>query len=372
MNPIAERPIAKTWKRALALVCDRKAQLRLSLRVTVSVALTFLASQALNVPLGGLWAVLTAVVVTQMSVGGSLKAAIEYSVGTLGGAIYAGAIAALVPHTNELSYLGVLGLAVAPLALLAALNPNFRVGPFTAVLVVLGSTTTHSGPIASASYRVFEVALGGGIGLLVSFLIFPARARTMANEAAAAMIDLMASSLPGLFGGFTQGSDRVAIARIQRSLGAALAQFNAVETEARHEQRMTRFADLNEQRALPRALLRLRHDLVMIGRAAATPLADALQAPLDPLLAGIVAAAADYLRATGDSLVARRDPPSPAEIDAAFDGFAAEIAALRRDGVTRELSGDALEQLFALGFALEQMRENLKDLSGSVADCARA
>jgi hypothetical protein len=84
----------------------------------------------------------------------SLKATIEYSVGTLGGAVYAGAIAALVPHHDEISLLAVLALAVAPLALLAAVNPHFRVGPFTAVIVVLGASAAHTDPIGSAFYRV--------------------------------------------------------------------------------------------------------------------------------------------------------------------------------------------------------------------------
>jgi hypothetical protein len=49
--------------------------------------LAFVLSQPLNVPpLLGLWAILTAVVVTQMSIGGSLQATTEYVVGTLGGA----------------------------------------------------------------------------------------------------------------------------------------------------------------------------------------------------------------------------------------------------------------------------------------------
>ena len=39
--------------------------------------LSFVLGKSLNIPFGGLWAVLTAVVVTQMSVGGSLKATIE-------------------------------------------------------------------------------------------------------------------------------------------------------------------------------------------------------------------------------------------------------------------------------------------------------
>ena len=92
--------------------------MRLCLRVTVAALASFVLAQLFTIPLAGLWAVLTAVDVTQMSLGGSLKATIEYSVGTLGGAVYAGTIATLVPHYDEISLLAVLALAVAPLALL--------------------------------------------------------------------------------------------------------------------------------------------------------------------------------------------------------------------------------------------------------------
>lgn len=358
------------FKGASALIDARKAQLRLALRVTISVVLTFFVGQFLQLPLGGLWAVLTSVVVTQMSVGGSLKAAVEYSVGTLGGAIYAGAIATLVPHSSELAYLGVLGLAVAPLALLAAINPNFRIGPFTGVLVVLGGMATHAGPIVSAFYRVFEVAIGAAVALLVSFLVLPARANVMANEAAAQTVDIMARALPELLAGFTRSVERAEILRAQRRIGAALAQFNAIAPEARHE-RMARFADPLDHDALARTLLRLRHDLIMIGRAAATPLPEAPRERLAPLLARVAAAASDYLRAVSAALIERKCAPPRGAANAAFDDFAAEIGALRRDGVARGLSSDEVEQLFALGFALEQMRQNFADLSARVAECAQ-
>jgi len=81
--------------------------------------------------------VLTAVVVTQLSVGGSVRATIEYVVGTLGGAVYAGAVGALIPHATMLAQDFVLILTIAPLGLAAAINPNFRVAPFSAVLVLL-------------------------------------------------------------------------------------------------------------------------------------------------------------------------------------------------------------------------------------------
>src|ERR1700681_3203761 len=73
-----------------ALVRHRRVQLALSIRVTIAALVTLALAQFLQLPLP-LWAVLTAVIVTQMSVGRSLKATFDYLLGTLGGAIYAGA-----------------------------------------------------------------------------------------------------------------------------------------------------------------------------------------------------------------------------------------------------------------------------------------
>jgi hypothetical protein len=44
---------------------------------------------------------------------------------------------------------------------------------------------------------------------------------------------------------------------------------------------------------------------------------------------------------------------------------------VRREGLTRELSTDAVERLFALGFTLEQMHQHLRDLARCVTEFAR-
>ena len=363
--------VATIWGWLRVKVRGRRAQLRLCLRVTVAAMAAFVLAQFLTIPLAGLWAVLTAVVVTQMSLGGSLKATIEYFVGTLGGAIYAAAIAALVPHHNEISLLAVLALAVAPLALLAAVNPHFRVGPFTAVIVVLGETATHTDPIGSAFYRVIEVALGGVTGLVVSFLVLPARAHALVIEAAADMLDLLAQALPELFAGFTQALDPAQVRRVQNRIGAAFACVDAVGAEAKREQ-MTYLAAQPDPGPLLRTLLRLRHDLVMIGRAAVVPLPEPFQIRLGPPLARVVEAAADYLRACRAALIARRNPPPLDAVDAALDAYAAAVATARRERMTQDLPGDEVERIFALGFALEQLHQNFIDLARCVTEFAQS
>jgi hypothetical protein len=121
---------------------------------------------------------------------------------------------------------------------------------------------------------------------------------------------------------------------------------------------------------LLRMLLRLRHDLVMLGRAAVTPLPEAHRARLEAPLAQAGAAFADCLRASGAALGAHRGRPSLAAVDGALAAHAAQIAALRREGATRSLAVNAMESLFALGFAFDQMRNNFRDLERCVAEWA--
>jgi uncharacterized membrane protein YccC len=89
--------ITGLWTELRGFVRRRRVQLALSIRVTVAALVALALAQILHLHLP-LWAVMTAVIVTQMSVGRSLKATFDYLLGTLGGAIYGGAIGVLIPH----------------------------------------------------------------------------------------------------------------------------------------------------------------------------------------------------------------------------------------------------------------------------------
>ncbi len=210
-------------------------QLGFCLRVTVAALSALGLGWLLKLPMI-LWAVLTAVILTQMSVGKSVKATIDYVLGTLGGAIYAGLVAAFVPHLSDPALAVVLAIAIAPLALLAATSARFAAAPSSAAIVVLAPTLTHASSFASATDRVIEVALGGSVALVVSVLIFPTRARRLVKERAADMLDLVAKILPDLFRGFTQKSDAETILSLLRNVGSSFTQMDAIGAEAKHEQ----------------------------------------------------------------------------------------------------------------------------------------
>jgi uncharacterized membrane protein YccC len=342
------------------LIQSRKAQLALAFRVTVGAASAYAIATALHLRLP-LWAVLTSLIVTQMSVGRSLKATRDYMFGTIGGAIYGGAIAVLLPHSGELGLLGLLVLAVAPLAFIAAINPSLNAATVTAVIVLLVPAMSHVDPLASAIDRLLEVTVGAFTGLLVSFFLLPSRAHHQIRISAARTLELIAAAFRELLAGLTHGLDNDALHQIQDGIGKAMVELNALGAEAERE----RAAHLSRG---PDTGLRLRHDLVMIGRGCAAPLPSDLQTRLAGPLAEVSDTFVDYLRSIATALRTRGGAPVASPVDAVLYRYAAEVAALRSEGLTRGLSGDVVERFFALGFVLEQMRQNLKDLERCVTE----
>ncbi len=368
MSLDAQRP-TDLFAQARELTRRYRLQLILALRVTVAAVLSLLLAQVLHLRLP-LWAILTALIVTQMNLGKSVKVATDYLIGTLAGVAYGGALAILVPHDSEFALLAVLALAVAPLAFVAAFRANFNVLPITAIIVLLVPGMQHVSPAVSALDRVLEVTIGGAVGFAVSFLIFPSRALAMTTDAAASTIELMAEALTLLLEHHTQGLEGPDLRRIQDGIGASLLKLNATGAEAEHE-RKARLTSGPDTGPLLRTLLRLRHDIVILGRAVGCELPETVRDRLTPKLDQISVSANAFLRASASALRARTPPPALLAVDADFHAYIDEFGAVRREGLTNNMGNEAAERFFALSFALEQMREHLAEVQRVVGEWAR-
>src|SRR6476620_5537735 len=133
-------------KRMLGSLRGHKTQLSLAIRLAVAAVAAYAIARALHLMLP-LWAVLTSLIVTQLSVGRSLKATRDSMLGTVGGAIYGGALAVLIPPSGEAELLALLVLAVAPPAFIDAINPSLTAATVTAVIVLLVPTVSHINPL---------------------------------------------------------------------------------------------------------------------------------------------------------------------------------------------------------------------------------
>jgi uncharacterized membrane protein YccC len=360
--------VATGWARFLSWLGGHGAELRLSLRMTVAGVLAFALADMFNLA-QGYWAVLTAVIVIQASLGGSLKAGLDRLIGTLCGAAYGAVVAALVPHAQAPMQAVALVLAVAPLALVAAINASFRIAPVTAVIVLLGTTSAQASPFDSAIARVLEIGLGCVVGVGVSLLVLPARAHRLVGQAAGRALDLLADLAAVHCGGLAESGDNSAAAGLHDRLRAALATVATVAGEADRERR-SRLTDEPDAEPLLRTLRRLRSALIILGRATTEPLPEPERQRLGPPLAVAGEAIGQCLRATGAALALRREPPALDAVIDAIDQYVAAMADIRRAGITRDLPGDEAGRIFAIGFALEQLRSDLHDLVSRAHDFA--
>src|SRR3954453_3678997 len=345
---------------------SRKTQLGLAVRVTVAATAAYALATALHLLLP-LWAVLTSLIVTQMSVGRSLKATRDYLLGTIGGAVYGGAIAILIPYSSEMGLLGLLVLSVAPLAFIAAINPSLSAATVTAVIVLLVPTMHHSDPMTSAIDRVSEVSVGAITGLLVSFLVLPSRAVRQIRANAAKLLELISEAFTELLAGLTRGRDNDALHRIQDGIGTAMVGLNAIGVEAERE-RSARLSGGPDTGPLLRTILRLRHDVVMIGRATVVPLPVEVQVRLAAPLAEVSAAIVRFLKSAAEAMRAGAGAPPIHPVHVALQLYAEAVAAVRQDGLIRGQPADTAERFFAIGFSLEQMHQNLCDLDRVVGE----
>jgi uncharacterized membrane protein YccC len=225
--------------------------------------------------------------------------------------------------------------------------------------------------VDSAFYRIVEITLGSFVGLGVSLVLLPARAHGLVVSAAARALGLLADLLGDWLAVLAGGEDRPRITQLQDDIRAAMAHLEIVAGEAHHERR-TYLTHEFDPDPLVRSVFRLRNDVVMIGRAAAEPLPEPIVTRLRPPLEQISQAAQHFLRACTDALRERKNPPALDAVEQAFAKFTATIGELRSEGAVRPLPAEGVGRLFALGFAVEQLRHNFEDFRNRGVECARA
>ncbi|HEX3884342.1 MAG TPA: FUSC family protein [Stellaceae bacterium] len=343
-----------------------RVELRLSLRMSAAGLVTFAVGSVLGLS-QIYWAVLTAVIVMQASIGGSLKASLDRFVGTIGGAAWGVAVAVSVPHQGAVSTGAALGLTLVPLSVLAAFRPGYRVATATGAIVLLGRFG-QIGVVEAALDRVFEIGLGSVVALAVALVVTPARAHGLLGGAARDALDRMAELAAMLLGELAAPADTSIAIGFHDRIRAAIERAAIAADEAARERRSL-VTEAPDPMPLVRCLRRLSHDFVIVARARSAALAPAAAERLAGPAGEMAAALSAYLSAVGAALVSGTLPPAP--VDTAFDAFQQAMADLRRDGTTRALSGEEVERVFGLSFALDQIRSNLEDLAGHARDLVK-
>jgi uncharacterized membrane protein YccC len=298
--------------------------------------------------------VFTALIIVQGSVGGTLAAGLDRFIGTLAGAVL-GAAVALTGEFWHVPQVLLLLLAVAPVALLAAIRPSFRIAPVTAAILLL-TTPSNASPIISAMDRVVEIALGTIIGVIVSIFVLPSRARRICLERSAEMLNLLAQVLVL----HLQPPDPAKLDEIERfnqRVRAELAKVEAAAEEARREH-LIRVAEGPVPERLVRTLRRLRSDVAFVGRATAGN--DFDWQGLGLVTAEVATAFRRVFEAFSDMLLHDTQVPDLAQLDQAI----AKLQIVTDEGVDNRRSPHSA---IALPFVIDTLRRDLGDLIDALA-----
>jgi uncharacterized membrane protein YccC len=280
-------------------------------------------------------------------------------------------ILTVLPHEEWPDLAIAIAVALFPLAFLAARRPSFRVAPVTAIILLLAPTRGVSA-FVSAADRIFEIGLGTVAGVAVSLLIFPARAYALLAQSAADALTLYGRTITVLLdrAAGTGSPDVASVASRYAAIRAALSKVETLATDARRE-RDSRLAAGPDPDPLARTLRRLRSDLVIMDRAVVAALPPPVHAALAPVIAPVTRDVSAFLNAAAAALRARGGPPALDAVEAAVQAYASAVGAARRDGLMRTLSDEDVSRIFTLGFALDQLRLNFRDLADRITELAK-
>lgn len=356
--------------RAAGWLRRHTAEIRVAIRAAVAAVLSYALATLFGLP-QPYWSVIATLLVIQATVGASLQSSLDWLVGTIGGAIYGSIVGWLIPHDDPYAAGLSLAVALAPLAFLAAINGRYRIAPVTAVVALIVPRGPDIDAVTFTLERTAEIGLGALIAVAVALLVLPARAHGLLAEAASRVLDAIADLLPEL-------AARTVAARKDdtKTLAAfadvreKMAALDAAAEEARRE-RQIRLTDDPDPDALVWAVIRTRNDAIVLFRATSRPLPEPIAAELAPLVGAAAEAAATYIRTAAAAFSSRQSPPGPESYGAARQAYDAKIDALRASGEIRALPTDVVEQLFSLGFALDQLHHDLVELCRQCAAYAR-
>jgi len=349
---------------------ENKPRVRQAFKTTIAACLAYLIADGMELP-QAFWAAVVAIFVTQANIGASLGQALDWFLGSLVGVVVGGAVAVLVGNGSDLRLIASLAGTVFALSYFAALMPQMRIACVNAAIIILGSSAFGT-PIESAGIRMFEVVIGTIVAILTMLLVFPSRAGPALATHISRTLPLYFGLLSDLLEAMLTGRyDQKAVLEINAKIRAAVATNDALSAQVQTE--VAGFlADNPDPEALLTALRRLWHTELMLARAVSAPLPSTT---LSKLRGGVeeLREAVEGLRRQVDEFSAHKEHGAAhiESVQAAIAKLSASITAMRGTEELRRMPMDDAVRLMTFDFALEQLRQNLKDLANRSKDFTR-
>jgi uncharacterized membrane protein YccC len=309
---------------------ESRSACRQAICMTLAALFAFLVTRWLGLP-QGYWAVITCLAVVQGSVSATVNAGVARFAGTAVGALFSSMCLFLLMN-SPIPVWATLLVLIAPLSIIAALWPLFRLAPLTGGLVLL---LAGSSGIDFAFGRVVEIGVGGIIGIIVSFAILPQRPIDTANVHCAEVLRQLATSARAQ----VKISDMHLLQTEFKTSRNAFLQMQSEIKEPKNKRIGKSIRELSPE-ILIGIIQQVRSDMEVLRHAIKIEEPSAYHEELSTAVASLFAAEAE-------ALVTKRPAPSFASLDSVIQGFSTKTP---------------------LGFMLSVLRRDLADLHKSIDD----
>ncbi|HTW32741.1 MAG TPA: FUSC family protein [Candidatus Sulfotelmatobacter sp.] len=316
----------------------------------------------------GYWAVITALVVTQVTLGASWKPALYRTIGSTAGAL--AAMLLMVIFGLGTFRVGIVLFLLASLfGFLTVRHPAFSAAGFTAAIVLLLGRIEGT-PVHTGWLRVLYTLLGSFVAFAVGALIWPVRAREGLRKKIANILDGAGVLYRAVTASALQGVDNEQQVReLDRQLHDLRRGITQQMDEARSELAFSRFnqgayqefVDLSDQ--VRRRLTAMAEDRSLYMHAQ-------VDYSMVPSLPKLVQETATAFQSLAKAVCNPGTAVATAELEASLGALDADLAALRAQRSTTPLTLDRMLPFWALVFNLREVAQELQNLESTLPQLA--
>jgi len=313
----------------------------------------------------GYWAVFTALVVAQLTLGASWKPALYRTIGSTAGAL--AAILLMVIFGTGTTRIAIeLFLLGSLFGFLTVQHPSFSAAGFTAAIVlVLGRI--EGMPVHVGWLRVLYTILGSFVAFAVAALIWPVRARDALREKIACILDGAGALYRAGAAAAIEGIDNEQQVReLDRKLHDLRRGITQQMDEARSELAFSRFNRSAFQQVVEMAD-QIRRRLTAMAEDRSLYVHARVEPGLLPSLPKVAEKTAQNFAVLADAIRKQTGPPDSAELAAAIRELDADLQQLREDRVTSPFTLDRMLPFWALVFNLREIAQDLKQLESGLS-----
>lgn len=303
-----------------------------------------------------IWAVISAILVTQSNLGSSIKVAWVRGIGTLVGAAFGVFCAQLMNAHFWSQSLSILGTLLVCLSI-RPLREVSRLAAVTAAMF-FANELAHSEPVRFGLERVAGIGIGIAVGLTVGSMLWPARANQQACDTVAKLFAacgrLYDLALDRHLGSTETGD---LIESMKTEISASIRSCRQLVEDGRNEpEGNMAYADLEKRL---QDGIRLYRNVLLLERAAARIPARDTNDPFHSVLKDLKRTTSLGIAQAAEAISLRKPLPAQPEMAAALWEAEKALDNLRRGGIATSRALDLALHRYAIFYSMRSIAEDL-------------